>query len=288
MENKDKEVKAISDYKFKRRKKLEAKPGCKRPIHLYDRIKFLFGIGLVFLFLTLSIKSRNPLFSLQDAASTVAGDWPWLIYGFAIDFVRQFHYILTERLRWYNQVYLSFLNKIKAPGRNLNPVTKFKLSRLFTAFIFFLLIGTVFAKLTNTGDPVAGWAGAANFLWSNMSTLVQGLVYAALAILQFVGIFWFMSKGGVTVSMPDDIKTKFDMVWGQDRVVERVRETVKFLEEPERIESFGGSVPTGILLWGPPGTGKTLIAEAIAGETGKPFVAVEPIPTKNKLGSAIS
>jgi hypothetical protein len=35
-------------------------------------------------------------------------------------------------------------------------------------------------------------------------------------------------------------------------------------------------VPSGILLWGPPGTGKTLMAEAVAGETGKPYVFVEP------------
>ena len=35
-------------------------------------------------------------------------------------------------------------------------------------------------------------------------------------------------------------------------------------------------MPSGILLWGPPGTGKTLMAEAVAGETGKPFVFVDP------------
>jgi cell division protease FtsH len=35
-------------------------------------------------------------------------------------------------------------------------------------------------------------------------------------------------------------------------------------------------VPGGILLWGPPGTGKTLMAEAMAGETGKPYVFVDP------------
>jgi hypothetical protein len=35
-------------------------------------------------------------------------------------------------------------------------------------------------------------------------------------------------------------------------------------------------VPGGILLWGPPGTGKTLMAEAVAGETGKPYVFVDP------------
>lgn len=49
-----------------------------------------------------------------------------------------------------------------------------------------------------------------------------------------------------------------------------------FLEEPEKIEEKGGYVPGGILLWGPPGTGKTLMAEAVAGETGKPFVFVDP------------
>ncbi len=49
-----------------------------------------------------------------------------------------------------------------------------------------------------------------------------------------------------------------------------------FLEEPEEIEEKGGYVPGGILLWGPPGTGKTLMAEAVAGETGKPYVFVDP------------
>ena len=49
-----------------------------------------------------------------------------------------------------------------------------------------------------------------------------------------------------------------------------------FLEAPEAIEEKGGYVPGGILLWGPPGTGKTLMAEAVAGETGKPYVFVDP------------
>ena len=34
--------------------------------------------------------------------------------------------------------------------------------------------------------------------------------------------------------------------------------------------------PAGLLLWGPPGTGKTLMAQAVAGETAKPFVFVDP------------
>jgi ATP-dependent Zn protease len=59
-------------------------------------------------------------------------------------------------------------------------------------------------------------------------------------------------------------------------VLNRIRENLLFLETPEEIEKHGGYVPGGILLWGPPGTGKTLMAESMAGETGKPFVFVDP------------
>ena len=48
------------------------------------------------------------------------------------------------------------------------------------------------------------------------------------------------------------------------------------MQNPELVEDRGGYVPGGILLWGPPGTGKTLMAEAVAGETGKPYVFVDP------------
>ena len=94
--------------------------------------------------------------------------------------------------------------------------------------------------------------------------------------MQFVAIFWFLSRGGVETYFPDDIKTRFSDVWGQDAVVERVKENMLFLEAPEAIEAKGGYVPGGLLLWGPPGTGKTLMAEAVAGETGKPYVFVDP------------
>jgi ATP-dependent Zn protease len=55
-----------------------------------------------------------------------------------------------------------------------------------------------------------------------------------------------------------------------------IKENIAFLEKPDEIEEKGGYIPGGILLWGPPGTGKTLMAQAVAGETGRPYVFVEP------------
>ena len=101
---------------------------------------------------------------------------------------------------------------------------------------------------------------------SALPFIFQFLFFGALVIFQFVAIFWFLSKGGIDTYFPDDIKTRFSDVWGQDHVVNRVKENIVFLENPEAIEKRGGYVPGGILLWGPPGTGKTLMAEAVAGE----------------------
>src|SRR4051795_270520 len=113
-------------------------------------------------------------------------------------------------------------------------------------------------------------------LWSAMPTFIQVIFILFIGVGQFAAIFWFLSRGGVEVYYPDDVKTRFTDVWGQDHVLERVKENIVYLENPEAIEARGGYVPGGILLWGPPGTGKTLMAEASAGETGKPYVFVDP------------
>src|SRR5437588_12987734 len=109
-----------------------------------------------------------------------------------------------------------------------------------------------------------------------MPMVIQVVFIMFIAVGQFAAIFWFLSRGGVDVYMPDDIKTRFTDVWGQDAVLDRVKENMVFLDDPESIEEKGGYVPGGILLWGPPGTGKTLMAEAVAGETNNPFVFVDP------------
>ena len=40
--------------------------------------------------------------------------------------------------------------------------------------------------------------------------------------------------------MPDDIKTRFSDVWGQDKVLDRVKENIVFLENPKAIKTVAG------------------------------------------------
>jgi ATP-dependent Zn protease len=141
--------------------------------------------------------------------------------------------------------------------------------------VLLLIVDLIIASLFDL-SPANALIEAPARLWDYLPLLLQLAFGFVFVMVQFIGLFWFLSRGGVDVYMPDDIDTRFTDVWGQDSVLERVKENVVFLEDPESIESKGGFVPSGVLLWGPPGTGKTLMAEAVAGETGKPYVFVDP------------
>ena len=107
--------------------------------------------------------------------------------------------------------------------------------------------------------------------------ILNMVLMLSVIVGQFALIFWFMSKvGAEEVIFPEDIDTTWDDVWGQDRAKERLQEVEYFLKHPDEIESKGGSVPRGVLLWGPPGTGKTLMAKALAKHVDRPFILVGP------------
>jgi ATP-dependent Zn protease len=165
----------------------------------------------------------------------------------------------------------------------MNPYTRWRMARLVKRLAVLAVIGTIFSWMWGL-NLFQALAEAPARIFRNifinralglpvgltiaLSTL-GGLVY----IVFFFGIFFI---GGVETFKPGEIKTRFRDIWGQDHVVRRVKENLDFLERPKEIEERGGYVPGGILLWGPPGTGKTLLAEASAGETGKPYVFVDP------------
>jgi ATP-dependent Zn protease len=143
------------------------------------------------------------------------------------------------------------------------------------AIIWIAIIAVILGAIYKL-PPAQALFMAPQALWSALPMLAQLLFAIVFILIQFVAMFWFLSRGGIDTYFPDDIDTRFSDVWGQDHVVERIRENLLFLEDPEAIERHGGYVPGGLLLWGPPGTGKTLMAEAMAGETGKPFIFVDP------------
>ncbi|MEY4290729.1 MAG: hypothetical protein RL130_671, partial [Actinomycetota bacterium] len=249
----------------------------KTRIHLsfYDRIKFLLLFGITYLVLTWSSLAENPILSVEDALRETARSKSWLIVLAVIEVIRQIHFILAEVLAPYHGIWKRYFGFVDRQIHRLSDWTRFRLSRAIkwslVIFLLAIILGAIYDE-----PPIKALFLAPKAFLTALPFIAQLMFAVVFVIIQFAAIFWFLSRGGVDTYFPDDIRTRFSDVWGQDHVLNRIRENLLFLESPEEIEKHGGYVPGGILLWGPPGTGKTLMAESMAGETGKPFVFVDP------------
>lgn len=253
-------------------------PTTRPPMGLWDRVKFVvlfFGIWGVLVW-NAYIEIEVVGGGLRDAVDEqLEAGSIWLFLAW-LEVLRQVHYLLSERSAawhgfWARRVFGGLNHRLS----RIDDWNRYRLGRVVRAVGGLVVLAYVLGQIYDVPASQALFELPAT-IWSALPLVLQVVFFMFLAVIQFVAIFWFMSKGGVEVLMPNDVRTRFSDVWGQDQVVDRVRENLLFLEAPERIEEKGGYVPAGILLWGPPGTGKTLLAEAAAGETGKPFVFVEP------------
>src|SRR5690242_13164893 len=249
----------------------------RKPLSFWDRVKFLLLLVLAWFVLAWSAMANNPLIGFADAARIEARSASWVFILIALEALRQIHFLISEHWAGYHRFWTHtvFGGFERATHRRLSDWTRFRIRRLLGWLFWIAVIAVVIGKVTHT-NPFLALLHLPGYIWHALPFVFQ-IVFAMLFLLiQFVALFWFLSRGGVDVYYPDDIKTRFSDVWGQDHVLERVKENILYLEHPEQIEDRGGYVPGGILLWGPPGTGKTLMAEAVAGETGRPYVFVDP------------
>jgi cell division protease FtsH len=265
----------VAPQTYRSRERDEDRP-TRKPLPWWDRVKILLFLAAAWFVLLWAEMAGDPLLTFRDGvALTLRAHW-WVLALAAVEALRQLHYLVSERWAGYHRFWTQrVFGGLERRARRMNDWDRFRLARV-AKWVFVLVVADL---------VLAAWLHlpAATALFHVPRLIIEALpffllivFYIILAVSQFIGIFYFLSRGGIEVYMPDDIKTRFTDVWGQDHVLEKVKENIVFLENPESIEEKGGYVPGGILLWGPPGTGKTLMAQAVAGETEKPFVFVEP------------
>jgi cell division protease FtsH len=242
----------------------------------WDRVKILLLLIGVWAILVWNLFVEDPNVTFVDAVIETTRTGAVLLFLAAVEALRQVHYLLSEQSagwhRFWSEGVFGGVNRRLA---RMNDWTRYRIGRLLKIVFLVTLVAIALGEITDR-SPVTVLFELPALLVQGLPMLFQVLFLFFYIAIQLFGMFWFLSRGGVDTYMLGDIKTRFGDVWGQDPVLDRVKENIIFLEDPEAIESRGGYVPTGILLWGPPGTGKTLMAEAVAGETGKPFVFVDP------------
>ncbi len=249
----------------------------RKRMSLWDRTKWLVLLAAIWLILVWSVMADDPLVGFADAARIEVSSGWWVFVLAGLEVLHQLHFLISEHWAGYHQFWL---NRVwgashRFTDRKLSAWTQFRIGRLIRWIVIIAVIAILTGKIIHA-TPLLALLKIPAIIWHAMPFVIQIVFTLFFVVAQFAMLFWFLSRGGVDVYYPDDIKTRFSDVWGQDHVLERVKENIIFLENPELVEDRGGYVPGGILLWGPPGTGKTLMAEAVAGETGKPYVFVDP------------
>jgi cell division protease FtsH len=249
----------------------------RKRLPLWDRIKWLVLLTAIWFILVWSAMANDPLMGFVDAMRIEVSTGWWVFVLAGLEVLHQLHFLISEHWAGYNQFWLKRVWGAlhRTTNRRLSAWAQFRLGRLVRWVIVIAVIALVAGKIMHD-PPVTAVLKVPSILWHALPTFIQYAFLLFFTVAQFALLFWFLSRGGVDVYFPDDIKTRFSDVWGQDHVLARVKENIIFLENPEVVEDRGGYVPGGLLLWGPPGTGKTLMAEAVAGETGKPYVFVDP------------
>src|SRR6201996_644052 len=249
----------------------------RRQMSLWDRSKWLLLLILIWLLLVWSLMADNPLIGFADACRIEVREGYWVFILAGLELIHQLHFFISEHSAAYNQFWVRRVWGAwdRFSERKISAWTKFRITRVISWIVIIAVVAIVTGKIIHT-QPLTALLRIPQIVWSALPFIVQIVATLFFVVAQFGLIFWFLSRGGVDVYYPDDIKTRFSDVWGQDHVLERVKENIVFLEHPELVEDRGGYVPGGLLLWGPPGTGKTLMAEAVAGETGRPYVFVDP------------
>jgi len=203
---------------------MSAKSGLRQKVIMPLRLRGLVLIVIMLIILDSHTRSVYTWMSLQGSLWYTFTSTIWLYVLTVVEVSRQLWLYLCERSAKVNSRQAALMKRTRAVlNRSTTPVTRQRTARLIQRLIILAFVSAAAAKID--GSP-HWWRGLIDLPTYVLSP--QFLPYTiAIAgnMLLYVGIYWVMSRGGYDIYQPGQVKTRFSDVWGQDQVVDKVRET---------------------------------------------------------------
>ncbi len=190
----------------------------RKPLALWDRIKFLLLLVLLWFVLVWSVMANDPIAGFMDAMRIEVHSGWWVFVLGGLEVIRQIHFLISEHSRRYYRFWTTtvFGGFERMTHRRISDWSRFRIWRVATWVVWIAIIAVVTGKIIHT-TPVLALLRAPELIWHVLPFVLQVVVTLLFVVFQFLGIFWFLSRGGVDVYYPDDVKTRFSDVWGQDQ-----------------------------------------------------------------------
>ena len=162
------------------------------------------------------------------------------------------------------------------------PIDENLFSHYHIAEIDPILLPNLIEKTSDAGVPIFFTSSVLDNIM-NLFGMLTGFILPTY-ILYLVGSFIVNGPTSPRAGLPFGLPKKsieytkpnvsLDNWAGSPEVIEECMEVISYIDNKEKYENIGATMPRGILLEGPPGTGKTLLAKAIASATNSTFIPI--------------
>ena len=174
----------------------------RKPMVLWDRVKLLLLIAVVWGVVLWSALSNDPLLSVHDAViQQIRTKW-WLEALFGLELLRQVHYLISEHVSWWHRAWTyGVIGRLHARSLRLSDWTRYRLGRIFTIVVVVAAVAIIAGAAWHT-TPIDGLFQLPSKLYHALPFVFQIIAILLLAVGQFAMIFWFLSRGRYRCVLP--------------------------------------------------------------------------------------